>query len=157
SDTIERLQAEMRTAQAKEPPPAPRVVDQARATPQAVLGDWWSGSWPIFAALVGLASLIAAGLGWKWRKTNTGATMWPAFITQQSKTELAPLKHADDAAPAAIASASVPAAVAENAMVTPSPEHVATRIPVKQSPAPLRMVKDNTVAVSELSHVTEEA
>jgi hypothetical protein len=37
---------------------------------QAALSLWWNGSWPIFAAVFGLAALIAAGLGWKRRRTT---------------------------------------------------------------------------------------
>jgi hypothetical protein len=61
TDTVDRLQSELKSAEAAQ---AARPAEEAtKPVSQAALGRWWNGSWPIFAAVFGLAALIAAGLG----------------------------------------------------------------------------------------------
>jgi pilus assembly protein FimV len=134
SELVDRLQSEMRAAQAIE---AARLAaeEAAKSTPQAILGRWWNGGWPIFAAVFGLAALVAVGLGWKRRRSAPGSTVW-ANVIGLPETPAPPLA----ASTAGVAS---PAPRADS-----SPSDAPSREPEADS-AP--------AAVSELSHVTEEA
>ena len=133
---------------AKTPAETPPAVAerQVTATPQAVLGTWWHGSWPFFAAVVGLAALIAAGLGWKRRRTSSGATLWPGVAGAEPGRTIAVAEAVAElsASPPRTSAAEVPRA-------KPSlPKPVA-------SETVLTAIHNPSVAVSELSHVTEEA
>jgi len=69
---IERMQQDLRAEQA-----ARQAAEQAaKAAPAVVLTRWWESNWPLLAALVALAALIAAALVWK-RRRETGAAIEP--------------------------------------------------------------------------------
>ena len=134
SDVVDRLQLEMRAAQATQ---AARLAaeEAIKPSPQAIVGRGWAASWPLFAAFFGLAALIAAGLGWKRRRVTPTLAVWPAVVALPDPPDSASTKPTI-AAPAPIPHTDSP---------TPSRPSLAAK------------AANASVAVSELAHVTEEA
>ena len=134
SEMVDRLQSEMQAAQATE---AARLAaeEAARSTPQAILGRWWNGSWPIFAAVLGLAALVAVGLGWKRRRSMPGSPVWPDVIAPPDRR--------------------VPPLATSTVVVAPPVPHADS--PPPNAPSLESKADSAPVAVSEPSHVTEEA
>jgi hypothetical protein len=146
SQSIERMQREMAAAQAA------RVAaeEAAKASPWTTAARWWEGNWPFIAALIGLASLIAAGLLYR-RRRNVGTGEWP--IGAQS----------GDSFESTYMNTAVPGATEA---VGPRGAEVDTSQGVPGSTAPAAKPARgyfgagdgaNALAVSELSQVTEEA
>ncbi len=144
SGAIERMEQELRAASA-----ARLAADEAaRATPPAIVARWWDTNWPVIAAIVGLASVIAGGLLWRRRREPVAAGDWPLaglradrFESSVMETPLPGMftRTGGAAAPGAFprATPATPALAGQRAAGTPDAARA--------------------VAVSELSHVTEEA
>lgn len=172
--------AQSAAAAPKQPAPLPAAsVSNATSqpTPHALLDFWWSGSWPILAAFVGLAALIAAGLGWRRRRATPGATLWPAIAspaqdgaaassTGRSITQIGAARSLADGGPVMSADAEPGTPSATPSVMTP--ESAARSISealiaqsnanaAKSTSATQGQAKEAAVAVSEVSHVTEEA
>jgi pilus assembly protein FimV len=141
SGAIERMEQELRAASAA------RLADNeaASATPPVIVARWWETSWPVIAAIVGLASVIAGGLLWRRRREPVATGEWPLAGLRANRFESSvmetPLPEAftrtgDDAAPGSSPRAA-PATPGQRAAGRPDAARA--------------------VAVSELSHVTEEA
>ncbi len=144
SEMVDRMQAEMKAATAARL----AAEEAARNSPLAVATRWWEGNWPVLAAVLGLASLIAGVLLFRRRRIPGTMTEWPITAapperfaaaladTQPPRSFTQSGRDPDDllldVGPAAIG---VPAAAG------------ATR----------RIDAAQAVAVSELSQVTEEA
>ena len=135
--TVDRMQQEIVAAQALQ---AARTAaaDAAKASPQATIGRWWSDGWPVLATVIGLAVLIAAGLSLRRRRTLAGP---PALIR--------------DAAPAERAAPARPEPPRPPAGARDAVRAVPQAPPPRQGPD--RREQSTAVAVSELSHITEEA
>jgi len=135
SATVDRMQQEIIAAQALQ---AARTAAEnaAKAPPQAIIGRWWSDAWPVLAAVIGLAVLIAAGLSLRRRRS---IALPPAWMRDAPAERVAPARP----------EARTPAGARDAARTAP------------QAPQP-RLGPDTrgqstAMAVSELSHVTEEA
>ena len=138
SATVDRMQQEIVAAQALQ---AARLAaeEAAKASPQATISRWWGDGWPILAMAVGLALLLAAGLLAMRRRRGVADTpVWMPPLTPDHPP--APARPAPR--PAAGAS-SVARAAAQAAQARQGPD--------------TRGGQATAVAVSELSHVTEEA
>jgi hypothetical protein len=133
--TVDRMQQEIVAAQALQ---AARTAaeEAAKTSPQATIGRWWSDGWPVLAAVIGLALLIAAGLSLRRRRSVADTPVWMRNAAPGEQAPARPAARPPAGAPAAAR------AVAQAAQARQGPD---TR---GQSTA---------VAVSELSHVTEEA
>jgi hypothetical protein len=141
---VDRMQQEMRATEALAAAQAQRIAAESAAraaTPQATLLRWWGDAWPLLAALIGLAALIAAGLTWKRSRTTTEPPSWQAEPASTAQ-------RGGGAEPPMPAAAAVAAGATTTGPATVSP----ARGPVTIAPAQI-----SEVDVSELSHVTEEA
>jgi hypothetical protein len=135
SATVDRMQQEITAAQALQ---AARLAaeEAAKATPKETIRRWWSEGWPIIAMAIGLALLLAAGLlGMRRRRGMADTPVWMPPAVPDDPPPVRP-----DPRPAAGA-AGGPRADALAAQARQGPD---TR-------------GGQAVAVSELSHVTEEA
>ncbi|MBK9703728.1 MAG: hypothetical protein IPO75_09820 [Betaproteobacteria bacterium] len=73
SGMVDRMQQEIEAAAA-----ARRAAEEAaKSTPLVVATRWWESNWPIFAAIIGLASLVAGGLLWRRRRVPIAGGEWP--------------------------------------------------------------------------------
>lgn len=145
SGMIERMEQEMRAATAARL----AAEEAANAAPPAIVARWWESNWPLIAAVLGMASLIAGGLLWRRRHPTLPPGEWPISGLPASRFE----SNVADAPPAGsfthAGSDPEPVAPAAQGLPTggtPRPRVAVGRIDVAQA-----------VAVSELSHVTEEA
>jgi len=136
--TVDRMQQEIIAAQALQ---AARLAaeEAAKASPQATIRRWWTDGWPILAMAIGLALLLAAVLlGIRRRRGVPDTPLWMPPVAPD--TPPAPQRPAPR--PAITASS-----VARAAAQAPQP---------RQGPE-TQGGQATAVAVSELSHVTEEA
>ena len=73
SGMVDRMQQEIAAEAA-----ARRAAEEAaKSTPLVVATRWWESNWPIFAAIIGLASLVAGGLLWRRRRVPIAGGEWP--------------------------------------------------------------------------------
>ena len=141
---VERMQQEV---QAQEAAQRAAAAAAAKAPPPVPEPDWWEANASLLAAIVGLPLLIAAGLRWtrlrdvaregRWRPTRAPAR--PAPGAREARQPASVLRNA----PAGLARA--------------GPEIAAPAPGTTSRQAPDRAGAGDALAVSELSHVTEEA
>ncbi|MBK7744562.1 MAG: hypothetical protein IPI40_13305 [Betaproteobacteria bacterium] len=73
SGMVDRMQQEIAAEAA-----ARRAAEEAaKSAPLVVATRWWESNWPIFAAIIGLASLVAGGLLWRRRRVPIAGGEWP--------------------------------------------------------------------------------
>jgi len=134
--TVERMDQEIRAASAARL----AAEEAAKATPMAVAVRWWDANWPVFAAIIGLAALVAGGLLLRRRRVPVPAGEWP--ITRVR----------DDRFPASALYEPVAGSMTQGGADEPT---------TSGAPAPergkARPDAAHAVAVSELSQITEEA
>ncbi len=140
---VERMQEEVRAQEA-----AQRAADDAAKAPAPVPApapapepDWWETNAPLLAAFVGLPLLIAGVLLWKRRQSVARDDGWRVAGAPAARAAKAPPAPGLRNAPAGLAKRGAEHAAAETAPATIAPDIDAI----------------NTLAVSELSQVTEEA
>jgi len=139
---VERMQQEV---QAQEM--AQRAADAAaKAPPPPPQPDWWEANASLVAAIVGLPLLIAAGLLWKRRRDAAHDEAWRPARTPATRAERPP----DERQATGLRNAPAGLAQAEPKSAAPASESRPDRT-VRAAGA------GNTLAVSELSQVTEEA
>jgi len=151
SATVERLQQEMRATEIADRAPAdaakPPPTEAATAPPPAPPPPWWETNWPLLAVIVGMPLLIAGGLLWKRRRdASARGTDWQATGVGPTRTDT--LTELRKAPGLRNASAGVVKSATERGPAT------MTKGP---PPPPVSRDAHSALAVSELSHVTEEA
>ena len=144
SEMVDRMQAEMKAATAARL----AAEEVARNSPWAIATRWWESNWPILAAVLGLASLIAGVLVFRRRRIPGTMTEWPITAAPPERFAAAP---ADTQPPRSFTQAGrdpddLLLDVAPAALGVPAAAGATRRIDAAQA-----------VAVSELSQVTEEA
>jgi len=144
SGMIERMEQEVRAAAAARL----AAEEAARATPPAIVARWWDTNWPVIAAIVGLASVIAGGLLWRRRREPLTTGEWPITGLRASRFESSVMDAPRPAAFTQTGNDAAPGASSRAASAAAAPP--AQRAAGKGDVA-------RAVAVSELSHVTEEA
>ncbi len=135
--TVDRMQQEITAAQALQ---AARLAaeEAAKATPTETIRRWWSDGWPIIAMAIGIALLLAAGLlGMRRRRGMADTPVWMPPVAPGEP----PRMRAEPRPATAASGAARAAALAAQARQGPD----------------TRGAQATAVAVSELSHVTEEA
>ena len=137
---------------ASEPPKATRAPANAapgepqKTTPPAPARDWWDDNAALLAALVFLALLIAAFLLWKRRQVAVDEDQWRPARSPASRT--------DQALHAPASGLRNPTAGLATAMSEAAPTITGKSARGATPPDDLAV---DALAVSELSHVTEEA
>ena len=116
---------------------AKSTAKPARAEPAARVPSWWEQNAPLIAAIVGLPILIAAALLWKRRRDAAQDDQW--------RTAAIPLPRSSSQLRNPTAGLVVPSRAMPPVSRAEMPSPVAPRDAV------------DALAVSELSHVTEEA
>ena len=139
--SLDRMQQEIVAAQALQAArtaAAEAAAEAAKASPQATIIRWWTDGWPILAAVIGLALLIAAGLSLR-RRSVADTSVW--------RSDAAPDGGAAPARPMTPTPARPSAPTAARAAVQAPPARPGTAAQRQPSAVP----------VAELSQVTEEA
>ena len=128
SAAVDRMQKEIEAAQALQ---AARIAaeEAAKNSPEAAMRRWLNDGWPFVAAIVALAALMAAFLAWRRRRATAEHREWLREAVRPDR--------------------SMPPRTDLRAAV--APPATTTR------PGPDSRTPGTAVAVSELSHVTEEA
>jgi hypothetical protein len=157
---VERMQEELRIAEAAQRPSADQAAKAPAPTPSpepAKSSPWSDQNWLLLSAIGGLPLLIALGLLWRRRFEREAADRWPtargASPATAPPTHVAPFPGLPKQALAEVTLQNTPAGVAPptGPLVAPSPP--------KKVPKRAAVARDSAsaLAVSELLHVTEEA
>ncbi|HET7096944.1 MAG TPA: hypothetical protein VFJ68_06090 [Casimicrobiaceae bacterium] len=158
---VERMQQELREAEAAQRAAAD-VAAKAPAPPSpptalAKASAWTDQNWPLLAAIAGLPLLLALGLLWRQRMQRQSMARSPTTqvvpFPTEPVTHVAPFPGTTTPAAAGAALQNTAAGVAPLAgtgVVAAAPKRAPKRAPVARDAA-------SALAVSELSHVTEEA
>ena len=136
SAMVERMDQDIRAAAAARL----AAEEAAKASPMAVAVRWWDANWPVFAAIIGLAALVAGGLLLRRRRVPVPAGEWP--ITRVR----------DDRFPASALYEPV-----AGSMTQGGPDEPTTSRAPEPERTRGRPDAAHAVAVSELSQITEEA
>jgi hypothetical protein len=145
SGMVDRMQAEMKAATAARL----AAEEAARNSPLAVATRWWESNWPILAAVLGLASLIAGVLAFRRRRIPGPMAEWP--ITA-APPERFPPPPADTQPPGSFTQSGRDP---DDLLLDVGP--AAMGVPAAPGATTRRIDAAQAVAVSELSQVTEEA
>ncbi|MEO8302511.1 MAG: hypothetical protein ABI724_00150 [Betaproteobacteria bacterium] len=143
---VDRMQQEVRANEVAQR--AAEEVAKAAPPPKAIPwweGSWWNANWPLFAAIIVLPVLLAAGLLWRRRSQGDERADWQAAGGAAIRAEPA-VKPSD---PTVLAHPAADLATITAIAPPPAPRK-AVRRPVPRDGA-------DALAVSELLHVTEEA
>ena len=145
--TVERMQEELRVAEAAQRA-AGETAKAAAPPPPAKASARTDQNWPLLTAIAGLPLLVAMGLLWRRRSQREAPAEWPAM-------HVAPIPTATEAADTETALPDAAYGAAARA-VEPAPPRSA---PPRAAPPRAAIARDaaSALAVSELSHVTEEA
>ena len=155
---VEQMQEQLRVTEA-----AQRVAEEAAKAPTPSpapaplkAGAWSDQNWPLLGAVAGLPLLVALGILWRRRSQREPVAEWPT-------TQITAIPPA---APASPSEAGLRATVAETGlqntaagMAEPTIVPAIAPPPPKRAPKRAPVIRDSAsaLAVSELSHVTEEA
>ncbi len=167
---VEKLQQELRESES-----ADRAAEQAAKAPPppppAPPVPWWEANWPILAAIVGMAILVAGALLWKRRRdASTRGADWQATtaVGPSGADTISRLRREQvlRSAPAGLVEAGAERGPATRTKAPPAPVSRPAAPPVTRTPTPPitrtagpPVTRDTAgaLAVSELSQVTEEA
>jgi hypothetical protein len=137
SAMVDRMDQEVRAATAA------RLAAEAaaKASPFATAVRWWDANWPVFAAIVGLAALVAGGLLLRRRRVPVAAGEWP--ITRVRDDRFAPSSLYEP----------VGGSLTQGGGEQPAETSAAPALERARG----RTDAAHAVAVSELAQITEEA
>ncbi len=138
SAMVDRMDQEIRAATAA------RLAAEAaaNASPLAAAVRWWDANWPVFAAIVGLAALVAGGLLLRRRRVPVATGEWP--ITRVRDDRFAPSSLYEP----------VGGSLTQGGAGEETAETAAAAGPERGKG---RTDAAHAVAVSELAQITEEA
>jgi hypothetical protein len=145
-DASEPTKATSEPAKATREPTKAAPGEAQKTTPPAPARDWWDDNAALLAALVVLALLIAAFLLWKRRRVAVDEDQW--------RPARSPAPRTDQALHAPASGLRNPTAGLATAMSEAAPTITGKSAGGATPPDDLAV---DALAVSELSHVTEEA